>query len=59
MSRDFMVDNWGRRLNFNGKTGRLAIGQRTEKLVHVRDGKLDGFADYNGRLVFVFEEEEF
>ena len=54
-----MVDNWGRRLNFNGKTGRLAIGQRTEKLVHVRDGKLDGFADYNGRLVFVFEEEEF
>ena len=58
-SRDFMVDNWGRRLNFNGKTGRLAIGQRTEKLVHVRDGKLDGFADYNGRLVFVFEEEEF
>lgn len=58
-SRDFMVDNWGRRLNFNGETGRLAIGQRTEKLVHVRDGKLDGFADYNGRLVFVFEEEEF
>ena len=53
-----MDRNWS--LRFSSDWGEsIDVKHRTEKVIHVKLKKYDGFIDYDGNIVFYFAEDEF
>ena len=47
-------------LRFSSDWGEsIDVEHRTEKVIHVKLKKYDGFIDYDGNIVFYFAEDEF
>lgn len=56
----FLLSPIGKELHFSSNFGEsIDVEHRTEKVIHVKLKKYDGFIDYDGNIVFYFAEDEF
>lgn len=56
----FLLSPIGKMLRFSSDWGEsIDVKHRTEKVIHVKLKKYDGFIDYDGNIVFYFAEDEF
>ena len=59
-SLPFLLSPIGKVLRFSSDWGEsIDVEHRTEKVIHVKLKKYDGFIDYDGNIVFYFAEDEF
>lgn len=59
-SLPFLLSPIGKMLRFSSDWGEsIDVKHRTEKVIHVKLKKYDGFIDYDGNIVFYFAEDEF
>lgn len=59
-SLSFLLSPIGKELRFSSNLGEsIDVVHRTEKVIHVKLKKYDGFIDYDGNIVFYFAEDEF
>lgn len=59
-SLPFLLSPIGKVLRFSSNWGEsIDVEHRTEKVIHVKLKKYDGFIDYDGNIVFYFAEGEF
>lgn len=59
-SLSFLLSPIGKELRFSSNWGEsIDVAHRTDKIIHVKLKKYDGFIDYDGNIVFYFASEEF